>query len=388
MWSRQHRTQFWDSGFTCGSNLDLSPAPRKAHVQRREIKWYTHPPNPSLLLHHHGSLGAGSLGHITLLMQPDISTILNFRHPSPFLETGLRRDLGIYREPPWEGLATESSEREGRTMASAATEAEKGSPVVVGLLVVGNIIILLSGLALFAETVWVTADQYRVYPLMGVSGKDDVFAGAWIAIFCGFSLFVVASFGVGAALCRRRSMILTYLVLMLIVYIFECASCITSYTHRDYMVSNPSLIAKQMLTFYSADTDQGQELTRLWDRVMIEQECCGTSGPMDWVNFTSAFRAATPEVVFPWPPLCCRRTGNFIPLSAEGCRLGHTDYLFTKGCFEHIGHAIDSYTWGISWFGFAILMWTVRGGKPMGEGGMWVWGWSAPHLTASSSSSL
>ncbi|XP_045297167.1 uroplakin-1a isoform X1 [Leopardus geoffroyi] len=245
-------------------------------------------------------------------------------------------------------------------MASAAAEAEKGSPVVVGLLVVGNIIILLSGLALFAETVWVTADQYRVYPLMGVSGKDDVFAGAWIAIFCGFSFFVVASFGVGAALCRRRSMILTYLVLMLIVYIFECASCITSYTHRDYMVSNPSLITKQMLTFYSADTDQGRELTRLWDRIMIEQECCGTSGPMDWVNFTSAFRAATPEVVLPWPPLCCRRTGNFIPLNEEGCRLGHTDYLFTKGCFEHISHAIDSYTWGISWFGFAILMWTVR----------------------------
>lgn len=67
----------------------------------------------------------------------------------------------------------------------------------------------LSGLALFAETVWVTADQYRVYPLMGVSGKDDVFAGAWIAIFCGFSFFVVASFGIGAALGRRRSMILT-----------------------------------------------------------------------------------------------------------------------------------------------------------------------------------
>ncbi|XP_074225877.1 uroplakin-1a isoform X3 [Camelus bactrianus] len=253
-------------------------------------------------------------------------------------------------------------------MASAAAEAEKGSPVVVGLLVIGNIIILasltpcpvqLSGLALFAETVWVTADQYRVYPLMGVSGKDDVFAGAWIAIFCGFSFFVVASFGVAAALCRRRSMILTYLVLMLIVYIFECASCITSYTHRDYMVSSPSLITKQMLTFYSADSDQGRELTRLWDRIMIEQECCGTSGPMDWVNFTSAFRATTPEVVFPWPPLCCRRTGNFIPLNEEGCRLGHLDYLFTKGCFEHIGHAIDSYTWGISWFGFAILMWTL-----------------------------
>ncbi|XP_036688876.1 uroplakin-1a isoform X1 [Balaenoptera musculus] len=264
-------------------------------------------------------------------MWPDIGTIWNFRHPPPFQETGPRRGLGIYREPLWEGLAREASGREGKTMASAAAATtEKGSPVVVGLLVVGNIIILLSGLALFAETVWVTADQYRVYPLMGVSGKDDVFAGAWIAIFCGFSFFVVASFGVGAALCRRRSMMLTYLALMLTVYIFECASCITSYTHRDYMVSNPSLITKQMLTFYSADSDQGRELTRLWDRIMIEQECCGTSGPTDWVNFTSAFRATTPEVVFPWPPLCCRRTGNFIPLSEEGCRLGHLDYLFTK----------------------------------------------------------
>jgi hypothetical protein len=28
---------------------------------------------------------------------------------------------------------------------------------------------------------------------------------------------------------------LQYLLLMLIVYIFECASCITSYTHRDYV---------------------------------------------------------------------------------------------------------------------------------------------------------
>lgn len=53
------------------------------------------------------------------------------------------------------------------------------------------------------------ADQYRVYPMLGVSGKDDVFAGAWIAIFCGFSFFVVGSLGVGAALCHRRSMLLT-----------------------------------------------------------------------------------------------------------------------------------------------------------------------------------
>lgn len=44
------------------------------------------------------------------------------------------------------------------------------------------------------------------------------------------------------------------------------------------MVSNPSLITKQMLTFYSANTDQGQELTRLWDRIMIEVDEGGWRG--------------------------------------------------------------------------------------------------------------
>lgn len=30
-------------------------------------------------LHHHSNLGARGLGHVTLLMQPDMSTVLNFR---------------------------------------------------------------------------------------------------------------------------------------------------------------------------------------------------------------------------------------------------------------------------------------------------------------------
>lgn len=48
------------------------------------------------------------------------------------------------------------------------------------------------------------------------------------------------------------------------------------------MVSNPSLITKQMLTFYSADTDQGRELTRLWDRIMMEVDKGGGQGWGTW----------------------------------------------------------------------------------------------------------
>ncbi|XP_038238897.1 uroplakin-1a [Dermochelys coriacea] len=235
---------------------------------------------------------------------------------------------------------------------------EKGNPFIVGLLILGNIIILMCGIALYAETVWVTADQYKVYPILGVSGKDDVYAGAWIAIFCGFAFFCLGVFGIVALARGSRLQLMLYLVLMLIVYIFECASCITSYTHRDFVVSNHRMVTKQMLMFYAAPTAQGRELTRMWDRIMMEQQCCGTTGPLDWVNHTSTFRSFYPEGLAPWPFLCCKRDANFVILSPEGCRVGHVDYINTKGCFEHIENAINSYTWGISWFGFAILMFT------------------------------
>nr|XP_014424218.1 uroplakin-1a [Pelodiscus sinensis] len=214
--------------------------------------------------------------------------------------------------------------------------AEKGNPLIVGVLILGNLIILMCGIALYAETVWVTADQYKVYPILGVSGKDDVYAGAWIAIFCGFAFFCLGVFGIVALARGRRLPLMLYLVLMLIVYIFECASCITSYTHRDFVVSNHRMVTKQMLTFYAAPTAQGRELTRMWDRIMMEQQCCGATGPLDWVNHTSAFRSLYPEGLAPWPFLCCKRDPNFVILSPEGCRVGHVDYINTKGCFEHI----------------------------------------------------
>uniref|UniRef100_A0A8C0HA04 Uroplakin 1A n=1 Tax=Chelonoidis abingdonii TaxID=106734 RepID=A0A8C0HA04_CHEAB len=204
---------------------------------------------------------------------------------------------------------------------------EKGNPFIVGVLILGNIIILV-----------------RRFGGLGSSGVHAP---------CGPPQQGLTSSLLFSPLPNPK-----YLVLMLIVYIFECASCITSYTHRDFVVSNHRMVTKQMLTFYAAPTAQGRELTRMWDRIMMEQQCCGATGPLDWVNHTSTFRSFYPEGLAPWPFLCCKRDANFVILSPEGCRVGHVDYINTKGCFEHIENAVNSYTWGISWFGFAILMFT------------------------------
>ncbi|XP_069796114.1 uroplakin-1a-like [Narcine bancroftii] len=233
------------------------------------------------------------------------------------------------------------------------------SPGFKAVLIFGKLVLMFAALALFAVTIWVVTDQYEVYPALGASGKDDVFAGAWIAIFTGFAFFCLAIFGILSVLSESRTMMITYLVLMLIVYIFECSSCITSITHRDYLVSNPKFLKKQMLQFYGDESStQGRDITNLWNRVMQQEKCCGTLGPTDWITYTSFFRTNFNETFAPWPFQCCKKDENAEIINQEGCGVGHQEFMNQQGCFEFFSIAINSYAWAVAWYGFAILMWT------------------------------
>ncbi|MBN3304687.1 UPK1A protein, partial [Amia calva] len=131
-------------------------------------------------------------------------------------------------------------------------------------------------------------------------------------------------------------MLLLYLVLMLVIYIFECASAITAATHRDYLVGNSNLLKKQMLKYYTDNSEPGRKLTATWNRVMLEMQCCGTDSPLDWIDYTSTFRSKFPAEDFPWPLNCCKRKNNYEVININGCRIGNPDYVFAKvGFFMH-----------------------------------------------------
>ncbi|XP_018582445.1 uroplakin-1a [Scleropages formosus] len=231
----------------------------------------------------------------------------------------------------------------------------KGITLLMILLIIGNVFTAILGLALFAVAVWVTVDSYGLYPLTAVTGKDDIFAASWIAIFTGFAFFCVALFGAFAAARKSRRMMLVYLVSMLIVYIFECASAITAATNRDYLVGNSSLMKKQMLTYYADGSDAGMQVTNTWNRLMLEVGCCGADGPMDWVAYTSTFRQKYGNT-YPWPLNCCNRLSTFDVVDPKNCKIGYADSMFTQGCFSYIESVFSRYTWAISWYGFSVLM--------------------------------
>ncbi|XP_067848394.1 uroplakin-1b-like [Heptranchias perlo] len=238
-----------------------------------------------------------------------------------------------------------------------------GVRVFQGLLIFGNVVIMLCGIALTAECIFHVSDQHGLWPLLSAADNDDIFAAAWIGLFVGFCLFVLSIVGIFGIMKSAKKILLAYIILMLIVYIFEVASCITAATHRDFLV--PNFFLKQMLQLYTnrnwQDEDQFRNyngLTNAWNRIMLDNTCCGINGPQDWIQHNSAFRLTHSDSEFPWPRECCVTNSVSKILNLDACKLGVRGFVYDQGCFESIAGPLNRHAWGVAWFGFAILCWT------------------------------
>nr|DBA34584.1 TPA: hypothetical protein GDO54_002131 [Pyxicephalus adspersus] len=207
-----------------------------------------------------------------------------------------------------------------------------------GILILGNVIIGLAGLALTAECIFFVSDQNRLYPLLDATYNDDIFAAAWIGIFTGFWFFLLSILGIVGIMKSNR---------------------------RILMAFTNSLFLKQMLESYqnkqAGNNDQqikADGVTTTWNYLMLMRQCCGVNGPNDWQEYTSAFRIANSDSAFPWPQQCCVMNSLGQPENLQACRLGIPGYVYLNGCYDWIVGPLNRHAWGVAWFGFAILCWT------------------------------
>ncbi|XP_073433192.1 uroplakin-1b [Dendrobates tinctorius] len=232
------------------------------------------------------------------------------------------------------------------------------------ILILGNVVIGLAGLALTAECIFFVTDQNRLYPLLEATNNDDIFAAAWIGIFTGFCFFLLSILGIAGIMKSNRRMLMAYLILMFIVYCFEVASAIVAATQRDFFT--PNLFLKQMLEYYqnqnpSNNNDEqikANGVTATWNNLMLLKKCCGVNGPLDWQRYSSVFRNFNSDAAYPWPRQCCVMDLNGQPTNLQLCRLGVDGYLYMNGCYDQIAGPLWRHAWGVAWFGFAILCWT------------------------------
>ncbi|NXD30268.1 UPK1B protein, partial [Spelaeornis formosus] len=231
--------------------------------------------------------------------------------------------------------------------------------ILQSLLIFGNVVIGMCGIALTAECIYFVSSPHGLYPLLKATENSDIDAAAWIGIFVGLALFALSILGIIGVIKVSKTLLLVYIILMLITFAFETASCITAATHQDSLTPEPFL--KQMLEKYQKSdpaNNSDNEVTKAWDEVMIKNRCCGVLGPSDWQEYTSAFRSTHNDADYPWPRTCCALDAQGHPVNLDGCKLGVAKYCNIKGCYDAISGPKNRHAWGVAWFGFAILCWT------------------------------
>ncbi|MEJ1283177.1 uroplakin 1B [Cricetulus griseus] len=166
------------------------------------------------------------------------------------------------------------------------------------------------GIALTAECIFFVSDQHSLYPLLEATNNDDIYGAAWIGMFVGICLFCLSVLAIVGILKSNRKILLAF---------------------------TANLFLKQMLVRYqnnspptNDDEWKNNGVTKTWDRLMLQEHCCGVNGPSDWQKYTSAFRVENNDADYPWPRQCCVMNKLKEPLNLDACKLGVPGYYHNQ----------------------------------------------------------
>ncbi|ESP04271.1 hypothetical protein LOTGIDRAFT_237453 [Lottia gigantea] len=110
------------------------------------------------------------------------------------------------------------------------------------------------------------------------------FAGPGIVlIIVGLVIFVVATFGCCGALKENYCCIMTFAVLLGIIFVIQIAAGISGFILRESMRTEIVKILK------NAEPNYGKNdgVTKTWDKLQRKFECCGVDNYTEWFDYTA-----------------------------------------------------------------------------------------------------
>ncbi|XP_049805797.1 leukocyte surface antigen CD53-like isoform X1 [Schistocerca nitens] len=174
-----------------------------------------------------------------------------------------------------------------------------------------NFLFVLSGVAL------VTIGTLMNQQLQGI---EDVLNGKMhtpctLAVVLGSFLIAVSFYGLFGAFKERRYYVVTYAVFLLTILLLQTPVAVMAILYGDRNFVLHTTMYDFTITYYTDSTSQD-----VMDTVQKKLQCCGATGPEDYVNLNPS----TPEVL---PPSCCIQD---IECYYE---TNATETFYTKGCW-------------------------------------------------------
>ncbi|XP_034949005.1 CD63 antigen-like [Chelonus insularis] len=139
------------------------------------------------------------------------------------------------------------------------------------------------------------------------------FAAPVLMIVVGITVFLVSFFGCCGAVKEHHCMIITFSVLLLLIFAMELGAGICGYMMRNEVGRMLQTRLNNTMSLYTSD----QKVHKSWDVLQHDFKCCGINGTSDWA------------VLFPnieLPNSCCHEMplnqkcdSNSVTVSTEGC---------------------------------------------------------------------
>nr|AJF38198.1 cd63 [Locusta migratoria] len=188
-----------------------------------------------------------------------------------------------------------------------------GMSCVKYLLFTFNLLFVISGIVIVSVGALALSNFSSYDPFFG----GTVIAGPIVLLIVGVIVFIVAFFGCCGALKENHCMVVTFSVLLLIIFAMELGGGIAGYVLKEVLKDDVDNQLNSTLSKYGSNED----ITKSWDIMQTDLHCCGINGPDDWIKAGMKI-----------PASCCS-SGNHVN---EVCG----SPPFTNGCVESLENFI------------------------------------------------
>jgi len=211
---------------------------------------------------------------------------------------------------------------------------EGGMKCVKYLLFAFNFVFFLAGLALIiaGAVVQTKLNTYNAF-FGGTFGSVAI-----LLIVVGCIIFVIGFFGCCGAVKENYCMVMTFGVLLSIIFIIEIAAGIAGFVMRNQLEEIVNKDLKKSLAEYNTST----EVAIAWDKTQDTFKCCGVTSKADWAPY---FKGDPP-----YPESCCKD---------NDCAKNKTPY--SDPCMTAIKDWIESNIYAVAGVGIGLAFVQIVG---------------------------
>ncbi|KAM3961823.1 tetraspanin-4 [Aphomia sociella] len=209
------------------------------------------------------------------------------------------------------------------------------------MLVIINFLFLVTGIIVLSvgSSVQSAYNEYHTFL------SDRFFSLPAFCIATGIIIILIGFVGFYGAYSENHKVILTYVVAMILVFVFQLAACIAGYSLRSNTVA---LVQQQLYDTMPLYAAEDVVVQRLWDEVQFDFSCCGVMNSSDWLQPLGTTEGGG------LPISCCPH--QYGTVWTIHCNTTSPN-VFKTGCSDAFGSWVRSHVTSIGGAGiFLVLM--------------------------------